>query len=77
MRLVVESSHVNRDFTDGRLVVRLTAEDDARQLSTRHEIFFSVPRDFHAHNDLVAAIRQRDSAAIMQVMQRERCSALP
>jgi hypothetical protein len=29
------------------------------------------------HNDLVAAIRQRDSAAIMQVMQRERCSALP
>ena len=55
MRLALESSHVSGDFSSGRLVVRMSIEDDATQITWQNEVFFSVPTDFHAHNDLVAA----------------------
>lgn len=55
VRLTFDSNHVERDFAGGRLVVRVTIEYDELQFTRREEIFFSVPTDFHAHNDLVAA----------------------
>jgi hypothetical protein len=55
MRASFESSHVTGDFSDGRLTGRVTIEDDARQFTSNREVFFAVPPEFHAHNDLVAA----------------------
>jgi len=55
MRASFESSHVTGDFSDGRLTGRVTIEDDARQFTRNREVFFAVPPEFHAHNDLVAA----------------------
>jgi hypothetical protein len=59
----LHSSHVTEGFGGGRLVVQVTIEDDAAQLTTRREFFFSTPPDFHAHNDLIAA-------ALMAIMGR-------
>ncbi|RIK44467.1 MAG: hypothetical protein DCC58_08160, partial [Chloroflexi bacterium] len=55
MRVAFDSSHVTGDFASGKLVVRVTMEDDTQGLTWQDTIFFSVPPDFHAHNDLVAA----------------------
>lgn len=53
MRVRFEASHVSGDFSSGRLEIDILREDAAG--FTRHDdIFFAVPPDFHAHNDLVA-----------------------
>ncbi len=55
MRFVLESSHVTGDFSSGRLGVRIVRLDDERRISRVTEAGFSVPPDFHTHNDSVAA----------------------
>jgi hypothetical protein len=55
MRIAFESSHVGGDNTSGQLTVGIGVEDDRFGQTTWIEIEFSVPPDFHAHNDAVAA----------------------
>lgn len=50
-----ETNHVARDFGDGALSVVIAATDDARGQTVYDRVTFSVPPDFHAHNDAVAA----------------------
>jgi hypothetical protein len=54
-RIEFASSHVDGDFSAGLLTIAVRSEDDAAQMTTLDEIEFSVPADFHAHNDAVAA----------------------
>jgi hypothetical protein len=63
MRVSFHSSHVEGDFSSGRLTVRFALEDDVRGVTHAGEFFFDVPPDFHVHSDLVAA-------ALMAVMRR-------
>ena len=62
-RLALHSSHVEHGFSGGKLIVRVAIEDEEAQFTRQVEFFFSVPPDFHAHNDLVAA-------ALMAIMGR-------
>jgi hypothetical protein len=55
MRIAFESSHITGDFSSGWLRVDLGIADELVGQSTWDEIVFSVPPDFHAHNDAVAA----------------------
>jgi hypothetical protein len=55
MRCALHSSHVTGDFSSGRLEVRIAREDPRAGVTVVNDISFSVPPDFHAHNDLVAA----------------------
>jgi hypothetical protein len=49
------SSHVDGDYSDERVIVHIQTED-ARAGQTRVDaVTFSVPPDFHTHNDSVAA----------------------
>jgi hypothetical protein len=50
-----QSSHVGGDFADGRLMLRMAREDAAAGVTRVDEVFFTVPSDFHTHNDSVAA----------------------
>jgi hypothetical protein len=54
MRIELHSSHVDGDFSSGRLEVRILREDERAGVSVLDDIYVSVPPDFHAHNDLVA-----------------------
>src|SRR5688572_9467875 len=55
MRASFESSHISRDFSSGELTVRVVRDDAASGTTRADVISFSVPRDFHTHNDSVAA----------------------
>jgi hypothetical protein len=55
MRVSFESSHVGGDFSSGVLTIGVTAEDHVAGATVHEVIHFSVPRDFHVHNDSVAA----------------------
>jgi hypothetical protein len=55
MRFILEASHVDGDFSSGRLEVRVARLDDELGVSHITDTYFSVPPDFHTHNDSVAA----------------------
>src|SRR5688500_5558543 len=55
MQVGFESSHVAGDFAAGWLTVGITRDADGGQASITDAITFSVPADFHVHNDAVAA----------------------
>ena len=55
MRVAFTSNHLHGDFSSGRLEVSIAREDARAGVSVADDIYFSVPADFHAHNDLVAA----------------------
>jgi hypothetical protein len=55
VRVWFESSHVGGDLSSGELSVRITREDSVRGITRVNRISFSVPPDFHTHNDSVAA----------------------
>ena len=55
MRVVFESSHLSGDFSSGRLEISVGRPDDERGVTQTTETYFSVPPDFHTHNDSVAA----------------------
>ena len=50
-----ESSHVRGDYTGGRLTVVVARPDETRGQTAYDTLWFSVPSDFHTHNDSVAA----------------------
>jgi hypothetical protein len=49
------SSHVVGDYSNGRLLVHVQAEDLRAGQTRLDHVSFSVPPDFHVHNDSVAA----------------------
>jgi hypothetical protein len=49
------SSHIVGDYSNGRLLVRVQAEDLRAGQTRLDDVSFSVPPDFHTHNDCVAA----------------------
>ena len=51
----VHSSHVDKRFQDGLLVLTFHFEATARGRTRHDEVWFEVPSDFHTHNDSVAA----------------------
>ena len=55
MHVAFVSSHVTDDFCTGRLVAQLHKEDLIAGQTLVDEVSFSVPADFHTHNDAVAA----------------------
>lgn len=55
MRATLHSSHVTRDFSDGQLTIDIVKEDALLGVSRHDRVHFSVPRDYHVHNDSVAA----------------------
>jgi hypothetical protein len=55
MQIAVHSSHVTGEFASGRLDVQFVREDTRAGVTVVDDIYFSVPADFHAHNDAVAA----------------------
>jgi hypothetical protein len=55
MHVGIVSNHVSRDFSSGRLSIQLWMEDGNAGQTRVDEVFFSVPGDFHTHNDSVAA----------------------
>lgn len=54
-RIAFTSHHAAGDCADGALTIGVGIEDDALGQTVWDTITFSVPRDFHAHNDAVAA----------------------
>jgi hypothetical protein len=54
MHVQFTSSHVARDGS-GTLRIDVATEHAARQMTLFDQLTFSVPADYHAHNDLVAA----------------------
>ena len=55
MRVTFVSSHVDGAYGEGVLTLGIRIEDDEAELTTWDTVEFSVPPDFHAHNDAVAA----------------------
>jgi hypothetical protein len=55
MRMTFTSNHVQGDFSSGRLIVQMQAEVSRAPHQPVTTVWFSVPPDFHTHNDSVAA----------------------
>jgi len=55
MQVAFASSHCVGDFGSGELLVDIARDDPATGFSARDRVSFSVPPDYHAHNDCVAA----------------------
>jgi hypothetical protein len=56
MRIQFWSSHVNVESRrDGELTVDVGIEHAGAPITIHDQLTFSVPTDYHAHNDLVAA----------------------
>ena len=55
MRIVFESGHVSGHYPDGRLTIGMAIEDESIGQTLWDDVSFEVPRDFHSHNDSVAA----------------------
>jgi hypothetical protein len=80
MRVAFASSHVHGDFNSGRLEIRIEREDTRSGVTVVDDIYFSVPPDFHAHNDLVAValmtlIGRQFRAVSFNFPISERCAA--
>lgn len=55
MRVAFYSSHVTRDYAAGRLTIEIQAERLPGVPARSDTVWFTVPPDFHTHNDSVAA----------------------
>ncbi|RIK41863.1 MAG: hypothetical protein DCC58_11850 [Chloroflexi bacterium] len=55
MRIMFESGHVDGTYADGLLHIWISYEDAEVGQTVLDEVTFSVPADFHSHNDSVAA----------------------
>jgi hypothetical protein len=55
MHATLHSSHVTHDFSDGELAIDIVTDDARRGISRHDRVRFAVPRDYHVHNDAVAA----------------------
>ena len=54
VQIEFNSSHVTGDYSGGTLIIKVTSAENG-QVSRQNEVFFTVPPDYHVHNDLVAA----------------------
>lgn len=55
MHVAFHSSHVDGDYSDGKLHLRVDPERGPDEPSRVDALWFTVPPDFHTHNDSVAA----------------------